>query len=502
MVLAQDPIGQGERFSYYEPELEGTTVAWGTTEHDHAGAQCQLLGDSIARYFLHDAMRGVDVLASRPEVDPRRIGVTGNSGGGTQTCLMMLGDPRIAAAAPCTFVMNRRTYMYTGGAQDAEQIWPGLTTLGIDHEDILLAMCPKPVCVMAVQYDFFPIEGTRETVARCRRLWALAGRTADLELVEDKSTHRYTPALARAAARFFSRHLLGRDEQVRSEAIEPIPSSRLWCTKSGQVRGEFPKARAVFEENQDRLKALEQRRRSLPDAARRKRALAWLKSRIAGPREATPVNLRCHARLNRTADILVDLGSWWSQKGILNEGLLFRHFKDAGRKPPVTVALWDDGTRALARHWDWIRATCASGRAVLVLDVTGVGCGEPNALNGRPPQEPYGVIHKLNDDLTWLDDSLCAMRAWDVTRVPAALAEWPGVDGRAIRVFAHGKAGVYAELAAAIDPRLARVEVREPMTGFADWVRSRLYDPVGTRAFVLPGVLAYCDLPELRKWRK
>jgi dipeptidyl aminopeptidase/acylaminoacyl peptidase len=110
IVLAQDPIGQGERWSYYDPALKATTVPILTIEHDYVGAQCLALGDSLARYFLHDAMRGIDYLLTRPEVDPQRIGVTGNSGGGTQTAMMMLADPRISAAAPGTFLMNRHAY--------------------------------------------------------------------------------------------------------------------------------------------------------------------------------------------------------------------------------------------------------------------------------------------------------------------------------------------------------------------------------------------------------
>jgi len=206
--------------------------------------------------------------------------------------------------------------------------------------------------------------------------------------------------------------------------------------------------------------------------------------------------------MNRTADLLVDMGMWWSQKGILNEGLLFRHFRYDGTTLPVTVAIWDDGTQALTRHWEWIRATCDGGRAVLVLNVSGVGGSEPNPLTLRRPQEPYGAIHKFNDDLIWLNDSLCAMRAWDVTRVLAAVAEWPHVDQRDVEVYAHGRQGLYAELAAAIEPRLARLETHEPMTSFADWVRMWLYEQHGCRSFILPGVLAYCDLPDLRKWRK
>ena len=80
--------------------------------------------------------------------------------------MVMMADPRIAAAAPATFIMNRDSYQRTGQSQDAEQIWSGFTGGGYDHEDILLAMAPKPVCVLAVTSDFFPIEGTRRTVAR------------------------------------------------------------------------------------------------------------------------------------------------------------------------------------------------------------------------------------------------------------------------------------------------------------------------------------------------
>ena len=49
VVLAQDPIGQGERFGYYEAASGTTTVNWGTTEHDYAGAQCLPLGDGTAQ---------------------------------------------------------------------------------------------------------------------------------------------------------------------------------------------------------------------------------------------------------------------------------------------------------------------------------------------------------------------------------------------------------------------------------------------------------------------
>ena len=502
IVLAQDPIGQGERFSYYEKALKDTTVGCCCPEHDYAGAQSVLLGDSIVRYFVHDSMRGVDYLASRPEVDPKRIGVTGNSGGGTQTSMMMMADPRIAAAAPGTFIMNRRTYMYSGGAQDAEQIWPGMTASGLDHEDILLAMCPKPVCVLAVTYDFFPIEGTRQTVERCRRIWRMAEKATNLELVEDVSTHSYTPKLAREAARFFSQHLLGKTINVNSDAIQPIEPSKLWCTSSGQVKEDFNGIRFVFEENQNRLaefEALLEKDKTRSDEGNRKVALRWLKGRIGFNRRSADLNPRFWK--SREEELCCEEGFWWSQREVLNEGMLFRNFRFSDEKLPVTLAVWNGGTTAIRRHLTWLRKTCNARRAVLVLNVTGIGGSEPNPLNAQPPHERYGVMHKFNDDLMWLGDSICALRAYDVLRALEVLRQWQGVNAKDLRVYAHGTHGVYAELAASVEPTLGNIELQEELEGFGNWVRTRHYDSFDSRTILLPGVLRHMDLKDLRKWR-
>ncbi|MCC6443869.1 MAG: acetylxylan esterase [Armatimonadetes bacterium] len=496
VVLAQDPIGQGERFSYYEAALSDTTVTWGVPEHEYAGRQCLPLGDAIARYFLHDAMRGVDYLMSRPEVDGNRIGVTGNSGGGTQTSLMMLGDPRIAAAAPTTFLMNRQTYMYTGGAQDAEQIWPGFTAKGFDHEDIVLAMAPKPVRALAVTSDFFPIEGTRRTVQRCRRIWELMGKAGDLDLVEDFSTHAYTRPLARAAAQFFSRHLLGEERIPDDSLIAPVPSSRLWCTQSGQVRGEIEGAEFVHEENLRRLEELKVARQS--DPQQREKALAWLKESVLKDRKPCDLNPRFYVT-GQAEDLDAEPAFWWSQEGLLGHGCLFRRFERRGQALPVTVAVWHDGVRAMDDRQEWIRAECASGRAVLVLDVAGSGGLAAAPLSATAPEDFYGVLHKLADDLFWLDDNLAALRTYDVLRALDMIAAWPGLDASDIRLYAHGREGVYGQFAALIDDRIRGIEVADGIGSYESWVGARHYNARSMKNIVLRGMLRYFDLPEMEK---
>jgi hypothetical protein len=496
VVLAQDPVGQGERFSYWEPALGGETVSWGCPEHDHAGAQCLPLGDSLARYFLHDAMRGLDYLRSRPEVAPDRIGVTGNSGGGTQTCLMLLGDPRIAAAAPGTFLMNRRTYMYAGGAQDAEQIWPGFTAQGYDHEDVLLMLAPRPVRVLAVTGDFFPIEGTRETVARAKRLWKAAGNPCGVDLVEDDSNHMYTPRLARAAAEFFARHLLDREVEPDDSKISPFEPGLLWCTETGQVRGEIEGAKFVLDANRERLQALEEGRRALPETERRERALRWLRERVTGDRKACDLNPRYY-HADRMETLTVQMALWRTQEDIFGHGFLFRDYREIGKTLPVTLAMWDNGTDCLAPHGEWIRQTCEAGRAVLVLDVSGSGALSPLPVTPGRLDAFYGTIHKLATDLIFLDDDLAALRTWDTLRALDMIAVWPGLVAADVRVCAHGRQGIYGRLAAALDDRIRGVEVVEGLQSYAEWAGARHYDSRDIYSVIMRGALRYFDLPEI-----
>jgi cephalosporin-C deacetylase-like acetyl esterase len=493
VVLAQDPIGQGERMSYYEPETGQTRIRAGTGEHEHAGIQTRFVGDQIARYFLHDSMRSIDYLLTRPEVDPARIGVTGNSGGGTQTSLVMLADPRIAAAAPATFITSRGAYQWTGQSQDAEQNWFGFSSAGFDHEDILLAMAPKPVCVLAVKWDFFPIEGTRRTVTRARRSWDLFQRGDALELVEDFSTHSYTLPLAQAAARFFARHLLDREIEPATLQPKPMPEERLHATKSGQVRGELSQAEFVFEANLARLELFESQRRAAGPAGRQ-RGLAWLREQVFNARDPIEPNPRYFERRTPLGDLVVDVAFWWSQPALANLGMLFRSPGATGPQP-VTIALWDDGTNALSRHADWLRQECARGRAVLVLNLCGIGPLQPDPVNRRD-DGTNSTFRKLVDDLSFIGDSLAALRTFETLRAIDVLADWHGFDAGQIRIHGRGRAGMYGRLAAALDPRIGGCEWEDSFR-FTDFVRERNYDSTDIKEIILPGVLRYFDLDEL-----
>ncbi|MDR6880636.1 alpha/beta hydrolase family protein [Bacillus sp. 3255] len=499
IVMSLDPLGQGERFGFYDPET-GQAPMTSVTEHENVGRQCLPLGDSFARYMLHDCVRAIDYLCTRPEVDPAKIGVTGHSGGGTQTSLLMMYDERIAAAAPGGFIMNRPYFLLTGKAQDAEQKWPGFSALGFDHEDIVLAMAPRPVRVLATTYDSVPIEAPRHTVAVNRRFWEMHGKGHLLDIFEDENAHRFTLPLARAAAEFFSEHLLGRKVTVSQETIQLLPAEQLRCTQSGQVIGECPNARSIHTETVDRLNVLEKARQSLPADMHKRQALTWLRNAVYAKRKPCDLNPRLSGG-GEVEQLWALRTVWWSQKGLLNNALQFFRSELAGRRLPITIAIWDGGTKQTDAHAKWIEETCAAGRIAMVLNPVGIGSLLPYLNN--PEEKPFkrfGMMDRYTDELMWLGDSMAAVRTYDVLRAVELATTLKNVDPDQIELYGSGKYAIYAELAALLDNRVRNVNLTDRMSSIGEWIREPFYDETDSLSFIMPGMLRYFDIPDADRW--
>ncbi len=262
------------------------------------------------------------------------------------------------------------------------------------------------------------------------------------------------------------------------------------------MRGEIADAVSVFEANREQTEASAREREALPAEQRRDRAVQWLRERVFHDRVPCDFNPRFYQQ-TRLEEMPVEMAFWWSQEGLCNHAYAFRNFAFGSQSLPVTLAVWDGGTNCLRPHVDWIRATCQSGRAALVLDTSGIGALTPRSITASRPDAFYGVYHKLADDLLWLDDDLAALRIYDVLRALDMIAQWPGLDASDIRLHAHGMEGVYGRLAAALDDRIRSVEVVEGMRSYADWVTARHYNAENRKSIVLCGMLRYFDLPDL-----
>ena len=167
IVLSYDPIGQGERLQYPDPAKPGASLAVRPTgEHGEASLQPMLIGDTFARYEVWDAMRGVDFLASLPDVDPHRIGALGCSGGGTITALTGALDTRIAAIGTACYITSFDALLPALGPQDAEQSTPRFISSGLGFPDWIELAAPRPYAVISTYSDMFPFAGARQRSLR------------------------------------------------------------------------------------------------------------------------------------------------------------------------------------------------------------------------------------------------------------------------------------------------------------------------------------------------
>ena len=98
VVLAYDPIGQGERRQYWNPQTGHADINDSVFEHSMPGQALLLMGEDLTHYRIWDGMRAIDYLLTRPEVDPQRIACAGHSGGGTLTLFISALDERVKCA--------------------------------------------------------------------------------------------------------------------------------------------------------------------------------------------------------------------------------------------------------------------------------------------------------------------------------------------------------------------------------------------------------------------
>lgn len=504
IVFAVDPLGQGERSNFYNPRTGRYTIERTSPDHDACGIPALATGRMLEQYFLFDEMRAVDYMLTRPEIDPKRIGLTGNSGGGTQTMAMMAMDERIAAAAPGTFVTSRREYMRLGQAQDAEQIWHGIADRGFDHVNPLMLFAPRPAAILAVQCDFFPIEGTLETYDAAKKVYALYGQEDSLRLIVDNDTHAYTATLAVRAAEFFTEVLTGRKVTVDNSGFTPLPEERLYATKTGQIKGEVEDARFVPQEVADYAAELRAARLALPEETRKTRARAWLTARVMLGRTPSPFHARVFPRSAcvQTGGYMGTSVSWWTQKRLFAFGNLIKLEKDEGTPGmPTVLAIWEDGTKRIGAHEAWIRAQCETGRQVLVLDVPGVGAIEQrNMTLGASYKGPYGTLYTLCGNLLYMGDSMAAMRVWDVLRAIEMLGEVFGVAEKDVTLYCEGPDGVYGVMAAFLNERVG-VCYGEGLLDSVErqYIQQEAFQYDNSLPLLIPGMLAYFDYEELKR---
>jgi cephalosporin-C deacetylase-like acetyl esterase len=469
IVFAIDPVGQGERFQYLDEGLRLHGAC--TNEHTHGGLPFWLRGASIARHFVWDIVRGVDYLETRPEVDMTRIGITGNSGGGLQTCFAMMAEPRIAAAMPCTFVSTLEAIQKSGKAQDAEQIVPFAMSQGPDHDDFLTAIAPRPVRVGVVAYDFFPIEGSVEAVHRAKQIYKLYGKEENIDLAVANSLHQYAPGLREACVNWFKQHFKGEAPDFKTGTPELVSPKELWATKSGHVYLDFP----------DAVTILDLTREALPDApnyesadAHREALAKTLGIAEVGERGA-PIYPRIltntHVNGYRAEPIFFN-----SARDIMVAGAMVHpRNSDSAERLDTTILLLGQGTNDSLEWRGRIESILRKGHRVFVFDARGVGAvTETASVPSREYEnDSHSPEYKFGCDAMMLGVSLLGMRVFDVLRAHDYLRSREDVG--AIHVHGVSSGAVFGFYASVLEPNFASLTCEDMLYSYRNLSTTRDY---------------------------
>ena len=253
-VFVFDPIEQGERFQNYDDE--GKMTFWGTAAHNMLGTTSMLLGRNTATFEFWDNSRALDYLQSRDDVIADKLGVAGNSGGGTQTSYLMALDDRVACAAPCCFLTGFYGYLtHTLNPQDAEQNVFGQVAFGMDHQDYPIMRAPKPTLMCCKTNDFFCTDDTWTSFRFANRIYSRLNAPEKLSIVEIEGGHGYSPEVYNATIRWMVRWLTDRTEltyTIHPDTMVPIfPEEKLNSIDDPKGVMSLPNARTTYDLNRD-----------------------------------------------------------------------------------------------------------------------------------------------------------------------------------------------------------------------------------------------------------
>jgi cephalosporin-C deacetylase-like acetyl esterase len=488
LVLAYDPPGQGERLEHLDASGKSLYSAGGTGEHIADGLQCLLTGSNVAAYEIWDGIRAFDYLLTRPDVDPKRIAVAGNSGGGTQSSYLAAFEPRLAAAAPSCYLTSWSKLWAGPGPQDSEQVFPDFLRDGLDFADFLVAFAPKPIQMATATRDFFPIEGARATYAEARKVFQILDADVHLGFFEYDDTHGWSKPRREATYRWLARWMQGREDAGTEPDFKLDTPEDLRVTETGQVATSIPDAETVQSLNASVAEQLYARR---PGAGGRHiPALVRDRLRLGARREAAHATSRGTTPREGYAVEKIELET---EPGITVPALAFVPSAGPVRKPAV-IYLNPNGKAVAAQPGGLVDAMMHEGRIVLAIDVRGWGESAIPAKKGG-----YSPLYQTAMRALLVGKSMPGMQTTDVLSAFDYLAGRRDVVPAHITVYGTGQGGILAMLAAAVEPRIEMVTAVNAPESYMAVVRMKTYPTDEVVDSVIPGVLRDFDLPDVRR---
>jgi cephalosporin-C deacetylase-like acetyl esterase len=478
VVLCFDPLGQGEREQTYSHQSDEPLAGWSVPEHIQMDAQTQLIGYGLARFFIWDAMRSLDYLVSRPDVDASRIGAAGCSGGGALTTFIGGLDPRVKAVVPACYPSSFQFLFATTGPH-GEMAFPHFLASGLDTADFVEMSAPTPWLLQATEIDQFGFNRTGvELVYHEAQNWFDIYHARDhVGFMVAPGKHGMPLVSREAVYQWMIRWLKNGEGDYHERPIPMFSNGELRVTPSGHVE-DLPGSRKLYQLLDVDLRA-KKKAGTIPEL------LAELKS-LQIPTDGTTPETKV---LDESAK---DFGKikhfqFESEPGIWLDASLYLP-SSPERKPAVVLVRGSEEVEGI-RFAALAEKMTRLGSVVLLM--------EPRTSRLANTEGPSTGDWMSDLQANLIGRNLPAMRAHDILRGVDLLRALADVDPNSIRGASRGVAGIWLLLAAAADSRLSTIWLdRTPYS-----LRSALQGSftIGLPDAVIPTFILSWDLRDLVK---
>ena len=217
VALVYDTLQLGEIGAIHHGTYREQRWWWHSAGYTPAGVECL------------NAIRSIDYLETRPEVDKTRIGASGISGGGAATFWIAAADERIKAAVPVSGMADLGYYVSEDGVNGHCDCMFAYNPFRWNWTTIAALVCPRPLLFANSDDDkIFPMSANERIINRLERLYARFGASDHVDALVSIGGHAYRTDLRRAAFEFLNRHLKGDSRRVEDPdmGLGPDPKTR------------------------------------------------------------------------------------------------------------------------------------------------------------------------------------------------------------------------------------------------------------------------------------
>ncbi|MEO8428834.1 MAG: acetylxylan esterase [Verrucomicrobiota bacterium] len=412
------------------------------------------LGYTPAGTEVWNAMRALDYLETRPEVDPRRIGVTGISGGGAITWYIAAVDERVQAAAPVCST-------FTFGSQAANWRASGQCDCIYFHNAyrwefpmVAALIAPRPLLIISGRQDLdFPPDGYHEVFRRSKKIYDLyaPGDSGRIREVDDDVGHSDPPQFLREARQWMRRWLqdestpLGRETNAPSRetaevlaCLSQLPADainyRIQNQLTSPVSLRKPQSRAAWN-----------RRRAELLAQLNEKVFQWF------PREKIPFETQVSKNNGGWSPKYADYKdvSFQTEGGVRIRAQLLAP-KQGLAGAPLLIYVKRPGDSIYFMDFDELLPVI--GHYTVLI------------LNPRLSELPVSSADYASIEMTaaWSGRTIAAMQVWDILRAVEWAANEERIPASSIAIYGKGEMGILALYAALFDQRVSQVILNDP----------------------------------------